>query len=986
MKKLFLLDAYALIYRAYYALIRAPRITSKGFNTSAIFGFVNTLEDLLRKENPTHIAVCFDPKGPTFRHDVYPQYKAQREAQPEDITLSIPYIKDIIRAFNIPVFEIPGYEADDVIGTISRMAAAEGFDTYMMTPDKDYGQLVNEHVKMYRPSLAGKGFEIRGVAEICEKYGISNPLQVIDLLALEGDTADNVPGCPGVGPKTASKLIAEYSSVESLLENADKIKGAVGQKIRDNAEQIKFSKYLVTIKTDVPVEVNFDELQRRPEDQAALYAIYNQLEFKSFLSRLSPEAATAALASGKYETLGGNGSNKTNGTNGKPAPNGANGNPAPNGANGNASPKVASTTVAEAEAEASKNGAAKKPAKQPATDLSQLSLFDFMDGTPDEPEQATKAEEIPVSYATLAEPSEVEQLVKEALSKEHAGIALYAVGQEAMTADLRGVAIATTPGAARYVKIPQEVAARKALLQLLQPLFAAPTTVLVSHDIKRDMVLLRREGIEITAKYYDTQLAHYILQPEMRHRLANIVMNLLGISMAEYTDASAARKQYGAMPPEDEQLRICQQADMVLRICPQLTKLLEQNAQKALLDDIELPLAAVLADMEWEGVRIDVPELNKLSASLTAQLRDIEEKIYELAGERFNIASPMQVGEVLFGKLQLDAKAKRTKTGAYSTTEEVLMKHQNSHPIVGLIIQARGLRKLLTTYVDALPTIINPKTGKIHTTFNQTVTATGRISSANPNLQNIPIRTEDGKEVRRAFIADPGCVILSADYSQIELRLLTILSNDPELTEAFNSGLDIHRATAAKIYHLPYDEVSDDQRRKAKTANFGTIYGISAFGLAERLNIPRYEAKELIEGYFATYPHIRQFIDESVSKARQDGYVSTVMGRKRFLPDINSRNATVRSFAERNAVNAPLQGSAADIIKLAMIRVQKLMKQLQMRSRMILQVHDELIFNVYPEELAQLQQLVIREMSGAFSGSVPLEVSAGIGNNWLEAH
>jgi DNA polymerase-1 len=956
MKKLFLLDAYALIYRAYYALIRAPRITSKGFNTSAIFGFVNTLDEILKKENPTHIAVCFDPKGPTFRHEMYPEYKAQREAQPEDITLSVPIIKEIIRAYNIPVFEVAGYEADDVIGTISRLATAEGFETYMMTPDKDYGQLVNDHVKMYRPSLAGKGFEIRGVAEVCEKHGISNPLQVIDLLALEGDTSDNVPGCPGVGPKTAAKFISEYGSVENLLANADKIKGAVGQKIRDNIEQIRFSKQLVTIKTDVPVEVNFDDLQRQPENQSALRALYTDLEFKSFLARLQ-----------------GDGANRANGP---------------------------STTVAEAEAEAlSPAEAAPSPTapnsapvaklaegRKAPTDLSKLSLFDFMDGAPTEPSQPAKDAEIPTSYATLTTPSEIDRLVNEALEQKSIGLALYAVGQEAMTAELTGLAIATMPGSARYIQLPTDSAMRKQLLQQLSPIFSANSLTIVSHDIKRDMVILRREGIMLTAPYFDTQLAHYILQPEMRHRLADIVMNLLGISMAEYADASAAKKPYAAIRPSEEELRLCQQADMTLRICPLLTHLLEQNSQKSLLDDIELPLAAVLADMEWTGVRIDVAELQKLSAQLSAQLHQLEEQVYEIAGERFNIASPMQVGEILFGKLQLDAKAKRTKTGAYSTTEEILIKHQSTHPIVGLILQVRGLRKLLTTYIDALPTMINPTTGKIHTTFNQTVTATGRISSANPNLQNIPIRTEDGREVRRAFIADPGCLILSADYSQIELRLLTILSNDPELTEAFNSGLDIHRATAAKIYHLPYDEVTDDQRRKAKTANFGTIYGISAFGLAERLNIPRSEAKSLIEGYFTTYPHIRQFIDESVEKARNDGYVSTVMGRKRFLPDIHSRNATVRSFAERNAVNAPLQGSAADIIKLAMIRVQQQLKQRGLKSKMILQVHDELIFNVYPDELNQLQQMVVKEMSGAYRGAVSLDVSAGTGNNWLEAH
>jgi DNA polymerase-1 len=940
MKKLFLLDAYALIYRAYYALIRAPRITSKGFNTSAIFGFCNTLDEILRKEKPTHIAVCFDPHGPTFRHEMYDAYKAQREAQPEDITLSVPIIKEIIAAYNIPVFEVPGYEADDVIGTISRLASEQGFTTYMMTPDKDYGQLVKENVFMYRPGLRGQDFEIRGVKEVCEKYAIQDPLQVIDLLALEGDAIDNIPGCPGVGPKTAAKLIGEYGSVEKLLENADAVKGAVGQKLRDNAEQIRFSKVLATIKTDVPMDVDFDSLQIEPVNKDALREIYTRLEFKTFLARLG--GSTPA----------------------EPFP-------------------VTATTAADT---STSKQAAKPTASKPSAPA-QPSLFDFMDGEPEATDNAAQAAEfITIDYSQASTSEQISAIIDEALAAKNVGIALYAIGQEAMTAKLQGIAICPAPGRVRYIEIPALEPDRSELMSNLARLFGNQTTTLVSHDIKRDMVLLHREKIAITAPYFDTQLAHYILQPEMRHRLPEIVLNLQAITMADYDDATSSRKPYSQYPAGEEVTRTCEQADMTLRIQQPLTNLLEQNNQKKLLDDIELPLAAVLADMEWTGVRIDTAELSRLSVTLTAKLHDIEEKTYELAGERFNISSPMQVGEILFGKLQLDPRAKRTKTGAYSTTEEILMKHRSEHPIVDLILQARGVKKLLTTYVDSLPGLINPATGRIHSTFNQSVTATGRISSTNPNLQNIPIRTEDGKEVRRAFIADPGCVILSADYSQIELRLLANLSNDPELTEAFNSGLDIHRATAAKIYHLPYDEVSDSQRRKAKTANFGTVYGISAFGLAERLNIPRSEAKELIEGYFATYPHIRQFINESIEQARKDGYVTTIMGRKRFLQDINSRNATVRAFAERNAVNAPLQGSAADIIKIAMIRVFNEMKRLGLKSKMILQVHDELIFNVIPEELSQLQTLVEKEMSGAYRAAVPLEVSAGSGNNWLEAH
>lgn len=939
-KKLFLLDAYALIYRAYYALIRAPRITSTGFNTSAVFGFCNTLDEILRKENPSHIAVCFDPHGPTFRHELYPEYKAKREAQPEDISLSVPIIKEIVEAYRIPVFEVPGYEADDVIGTLSRLASEQGYTTYMMTPDKDYGQLVSDTVLMYKPSLRGQDAELRGPREVCEKYGIDNPLQVIDLLALEGDAVDNIPGCPGVGPKTASKLIREYGSVENMLDSASSIKGALGKKLIDNAENIRFSKDLATIRRDVPLEVDFDSLCRAPEDTERLREIFTRLEFKTFLSRLR-----------------------------KPD-------------------------------DAGRDPVAEETQKKVLPQLpAQPSLFDFIEGeTPatdsarDECSAGATGVETPFAslsaagYREVSTEADIAQAVAEACRAKAVGIAVYAIGAEAMNADLRAIAFSAEEGKGVYLSIPVMGAPRTEVISLLKPLFTSGECVLVSHDIKRDMVLMRREGIDISARYFDTSLAHYVLQPEMRHRQADIACSLLHYHMMDYAEATSSRKAYGALPAESEMERLCEQADITLRLYRPLRELLEANKQSALTDDIELPLARVLADMEWTGVRIDAAELHRLSLQLTAQLREIEEEAYRVAGERFNISSPMQVGEILFGKMQLDPKAKRTKTGSFSTTEEILEKHRADHPLVGLILEARGLKKLLSTYINALPEMVNPATGKIHTTYNQTVTATGRISSANPNLQNIPIRTEDGRDVRRAFIADAGCVILSADYSQIELRLLAALSNDPELTEAFREGLDIHRATASKIYHVPFDEVTDDQRRKAKTANFGTVYGISAFGLSERLGIPRYEARELIDGYFRTYPHIKEYIAESIEKAKKDGYVTTIMGRTRFLPDINSRNATVRSYAERNAVNAPLQGSAADIIKIAMIRIHDEMNLRGMRSKMVMQVHDELVFNVVPEELSQLQELVSRLMSGAFTGTVPLEVSSGVGANWLEAH
>ena len=914
-KKLFLLDAYALIYRAYYALIRAPRITSKGFNTSAIFGFCNTLHEILQKENPTHIAVCFDPKGGTFRHEMYAEYKAKREAQPEDITLSIPIIKEIIEAYRIPVFEVPGFEADDVIGTLSRMATEQGFTTYMMTPDKDYGQLVTDKVFMYRPALKGNGFEVRGVKEICEKYGIQSPCQVIDLLALEGDAIDNIPGCPGVGPKTAAKLIAGFGSVDNMLANAASIKGALGERIRANTDNIRFSRELAKIRTDVPVEVDFDTLVREPEDTARLREIFTRMEFKSFLPRL-------------------------------------------------------------------KGGEQAAPKATPQPQSEPLTLFDFVNDSQDLPAAQPS---IPTDYAECEEnaiASEIDACIKAGT----VGVALYAPGAEAMSATLSAIAISRKEGTAQLIRIPSETEERSKTMGLLAPLFTTPAVTLVSYDIKRDMVLLRREGIELTSSYADISLSHYVLQPEMRHRLSDIALNVLNYHTAEYEEGATPRKPFAVIPPQELKDTLCEQADITLRLHRPLLELLEKNGQLALVNDIELPLARVLADMEWTGVRIDTGELNTLSIQLTARAKELEEEIYTLAGERFNLSSPMQVGEILFGKLQLDPKAKRTKTGNFSTTEEILEKHRQNHPIVGLILKDRSLRKLLSTYVNALPELVNPVTGKIHTTYNQTVTATGRISSTNPNLQNIPIRTDDGREVRRAFIADEGCVVLSADYSQIELRLLASLSEDPELTAAFRERLDIHRATAAKIYHIPYDEVNDTQRRTAKTANFGTVYGISAFGLSERLNIPRAEAKALIDGYFRTYPHIREFIDKSTETAREKGYVSTIMGRKRYLPDINSRNATVRSYAERNAVNAPIQGSAADIIKIAMIRIFDELNARHMRSKMVMQVHDELIFNVPLDEVAELQEIVTRLMEGAFNGAVPLEVASGVGTNWLEAH
>ena len=923
-KKLFLLDAYALIYRAYYALIRAPRVTSQGMNTSAIFGFVNTLDQVLTKENPTHIAVCFDPSGPTFRHEMYPEYKAQREKQPEDITRSIPYIKDIIRAYGIPVVEVPGYEADDVIGTISRLAEKENFITYMMTPDKDYGQLVTDRVFMLKPAVRGADMELRGPAEVCERYGIDSPSQVIDLLALEGDAVDNIPGCPGVGEKTASKLIGEWGSVENLLDHTADLKGALQKRVIENADKIRFSKVLATIKTDVPVNISLDALCRVKPDTETLSRIYTELEFRSFIKKLSVGASS----------------------------------------------DVASATVSYQSSEGEMG-----------------SLFDFDNTSAGLSMQVSQSyDEAKVSYMQLSSAIEIDSFVKRAISSGMVGVASYAVGECDMTSRWVGIALSIASGEAVYIPLPADPALRHSIVGHLAPLFGDKSVTIVSHDVKRDIMLLRREGVDMHAGYFDTGIAHYLLEPEMNHALPRVAAAFLSYHTFDYDEGSRLAQKGEALPAGEEMLRICEVADITLRLRKPLMERINTDGLAHLMDEIELPLVRVLADMEWTGARIDVHALAELQRRFSAQLHAMEEEAYILAGTKFNIASPSQVGEILFGHLALDPKAKRTKTGGYSTTEQILDKYRDAHPLVGLILDIRGLRKLLTTYIEALPALINPETGKIHTTYNQTVTATGRISSTNPNLQNIPIRTENGREIRRAFIADPGCVFMSADYSQIELRVIADISGDKDMIEAFVSNTDIHQATAARIYHETLESVTPEQRAKAKTANFGIIYGISAFGLAQRLHIPRSEAKELIDGYFRTYPHIKEYISEAIEKAKTLGYVTTIMGRKRMLPDINSGNAVVRGYAERNAVNAPIQGSAADIIKMAMVRVANHFNERGLKSKMIMQVHDELIFNVFPDELPIVQQIVTDDMMGAYQGKVPLVVSSGVGQNWLEAH
>lgn len=927
-KKLFLLDAYALIYRAYYAMIRAPRFTSRGFNTSAIFGFVNTLEEILQKENPSHIAVCFDPHGSTFRHEAYPEYKAQRDKQPEDITASLPYIKDIISAYNIAIVEVPGYEADDVIGTLSRQAESQGFTTYMMTPDKDYGQLVTDKVYIYRPSSKGGESEIRGPQQVCERYGVTSPSQVIDLLALEGDAVDNVPGCPGVGEKTAVKLIEEWGSVENLIANVENLKGALQKKISENVEKIRFSKFLVTIKTDVPVSLDVDDFARKEVDVDKLVDIFTELEFKQFIKRTLDRA-------GRKEST--------------------------------------QSAVSQQYIEPT----------MPATD-GMMSLFDMIDSRP----QTMASESITAcDYAIVDNVESLTKIIDEAIASPAVGFTVYGVGVDTMSEVICGIAISTAENKARYVALNPESRDFDAIIAELTRLCQSPDVVMVSHDVKHDYLLLKRLGIPMIADYYDTSVAHYLLEPEMNHSLGRVAAAYLDYRILDYDDDSSSRKKSAIpLPVGEEMQRLCEVADVTLRLFKVMKSNIAEKGLGNLMDEIELPLVKVLADMEWNGVRVDVKQLASLSRKLTAQMHDMERQTYELAGGPFNIASPMQVGEVLFERLKIDEKARRTKRGSYSTTEEVLEKYRTAHPIVGLILDIRGMRKLLATYIDALPSLINSSTGRIHTTFNQTATATGRLSSANPNLQNIPIRTDNGREIRRAFVADHGHLLLSADYSQIELRVIADLSKDPDMIGAFLSGADIHRATAARIYNELMENVTEEQRRRAKTANFGIIYGISAFGLSERLHIPRSEAKMLIDGYFATYPRVRDYIDSSIEKARNDGFVTTIKGRKRMLPDINSRNAVVRGYAERNAVNAPIQGSAADIIKIAMVNIVRDMQQEGLKSRMLIQVHDELVFDVVPDELERLMQIVISDMKNAYHGNVPLEVSTGSGSNWLDAH
>lgn len=920
--KLFLIDAYALIYRSYYAFLKNPRINSKGMNTSAIFGFVNSLEDVLKREHPTHIAVGFDPSGPTFRHEAFENYKAQREETPEVIRQSVPIIKDIIDAYNIPILEVPRYEADDVIGTIAKQAAREGFDVYMMTPDKDYGQLVEEHIYMYRPRFGGD-YEIMGVPEVLQKYGLTSTDQVIDLLGLMGDSSDNIPGCPGVGEKTAQKLLTEFGSIENLLANTDRLKGAQKKKVEENAEQIRFSKFLATIKTDVPIRFDAALCEREKPDQERLTKIYTELEFRTFINKLGAEE--------------------------------------------------------------------KKPVSK---DPIQGSLFDIFEAEgPSKPKYSTLADlkSTPHTYYVVDTEEKQLDLARFLNNQPFFAFDTETDGIDPLRAGLVGMSFAVKENEAWYVPVPANSVEADKILSHFTPALENPRSMKIGQNIKFDILVLRKYGIRVAGPLFDTMIAHYLLNPELRHGMDYLAETYLKYKPVPIEDLIGPKgKNQRCMrdiPVATVAEYAAEDADVTLKLKNYFAPALKKEGLESLFFDIEMPLVYVLAEMEATGVTLDTAALKQSSIELTQVMNTLEKEVYESVGRKFNINSSRQVGDILFDRLKLDEKAKKTKTGGYSTSEDILEKLRSKHPAVGKILEYRGLKKLLSTYIDALPELIHSDTGKIHTSFNQAVTATGRLSSTNPNLQNIPVRDELGREIRKAFTADnPECLFFSADYSQIELRIMAHLSGDQHMIEAFRSGEDIHAATAAKIYGLPVEEVSADMRRKAKTANFGIIYGISVFGLAERLGIPRAESKELIEGYFRTYPRIKEYMDECIELAKEKGYVETIFKRKRFLPDINSHNAVVRGYAERNAINAPIQGSAADIIKLAMARIYNRFEAEQLKSKMILQVHDELNFNVWKDELDQVKQIVLEEMENVVQLQVPLIADCGQGVNWLEAH
>ena len=920
MAKLFLIDAYALIYRSYYAFIKSPRINSKGLNTSAVMGFCNTLNEVLTKEKPTHIGVAFD-HGKTFRHDAFPEYKAQREETPEDIKLSVPLIKQVLEAMRIPILQVDGFEADDIIGTVATRFGADGIDTFMLTPDKDYGQLIGPNVFMYRPRHGG-GYEILGEKEVGEKYGIPTPAQVIDLLALMGDSADNFPGCPGVGEKTAAKLINQFGSIDNMLQHTDEIKGKLREKVENAVEDIKMSKFLATIRTDVPMQLDLDELKVEQPDETKLRAIFEELEFKTLINKFL-----------------------------------------------------------------------NKGESKPKTDNNQLDLFaENTTNESDEPKNA-KFESIKTTqheYKLVENEEELRQLCDFFITKESISIDTETTSTDAISAELVGLSFSVEEKKAFYVAVPANYEEALKIVQIFKPLYESDKIMKIGQNIKYDYEVLTRYGVTLQGKMFDTMIAHYLIQPELHHNMDYMAETLLGYQTIHIEELLGPKgkkqKNMRDLSPTDIYEYAAEDADITLRLKNVLEPRLKELGVEELFWNIEMPLVRVLADMELNGVCLDTEALQDTSKIFTERMKQYEQEIYKEAGEEFNISSPKQVGDILFGKLQIMDKPKKTKTGQYVTSEEVLQSLESKSPIVRNILNYRGMKKLLSTYIDALPKLINPRTGHIHTSFNQALTATGRLSSSDPNLQNIPVRTDDGKEIRKCFIPEEGCLFFSADYSQIELRIMAHLSEDENMMEAFREGHDIHRAIAAKIWHVDIDKVTDAQRKKAKQANFGIIYGITTYGLAQRMDIPNGEAKELIEGYFRTFPKVQVYMEHAKEVARAKGYAETLFHRRRYLADINSRNATVRGFAERNAINAPIQGTEADIIKVAMVRIWERFKKEGIRSKMILQVHDELNFSVFPEEREQVERIVIEEMQNAYPLNVPLIADAGWGKNWLEAH
>ena len=929
-KKIFLLDAMALIYRAHFAFSKNPRINSRGINTGAILGFTNSLLEILNKQKPSHIAIAFDTSAPTFRHETFAEYKAQRQEQPEDIQVAIPYVKRIVESFNVKGFAIDGFEADDIIGTIAKKAARKGYQVYMMTPDKDFSQLVEENIFLYKPAYMGNAVDILGVNEVLKKFDIENVDQVRDILGLQGDSVDNIPGIPGVGAKTAVKLLKEFGSVENIVANADKLKGKLKERVVEFGQQGILSKELATINVNVPLDFIDDECLYRDCDEPNLRAVFDELEFRTLAKRVFGDEKTGAK--------------------GEPV---------------------------------------------------QLSMFDQAPPVAEKPVAATEVEvEVPVKsnifntihdYHIIDTLQLREELIHYLSIQTEFCFDTETTSLDAIEAELVGLSFAYLPGEAYYLPLSGDFESTKTVLEEFRPVFGNTSIVKIAHNIKYDMILMRNYGIEVKGPLYDTMIAHYLIEPDNRHKmdlLADNFLNYIPVSIESLIGKKGSKQSN--MKDVDIKLiteYAAEDADITLQLKSTFDPMLNESKIKKLFDEVEIPLIQVLGEMEYEGVRVDTEVLQILSRQMETECQQIEKEIFAIAGCEFNIASPKQLGEVLFEQMKLVEKPKKTRTGQYATGEEILSKLANEHEIAKKILDYREVQKLKNTYIDALPGLISKKDGRIHTCYNQAVAATGRLSSNNPNLQNIPIRTEKGREIRKAFIPrDEDHVLVSADYSQVELRIMASFAGDESMIEAFRQGRDIHRTTAAKIYKIPLEEVDSVMRSKAKTANFGIIYGISAFGLSERLSIPRREAADIIKAYFEEFPAVKNYMDQVVNQARENEFVETILGRRRYLRDINSRNATMRGFAERNAINAPIQGTAADIIKMAMINIHKWMKQEKLKSKMILQVHDELVFDVHRDELDLVKDRIPDFMQNAIKLEVPLEVEIGEGSNWLEAH